>query len=123
MRGTEARALVVERLTHDFSQLADLVVSFGEDGQLRVRANDWGGVADWVIDPDEDVPTRDIELGIARAASDIADNLVPDEVTGPWPRCPTHGDHPLQPQLFNGRASWVCLREALAVAKIGALAE
>ena len=57
------------------------------------------------------VDLADVEqVTLARALA-LDDCLWPDDLTGPWPACPTHRDHPLMPRALAGRASWVCDRE------------
>jgi hypothetical protein len=52
----------------------------------------------------------------------IAYNMWPDDWTDPWPLCPIHRDHPLNPALEQDRASWVCNRNHRISAAIGNLA-
>jgi len=102
---------------------------------LRVRRSDedemvcevgdggvpWGEIILDATEDDEFSPSE-IESFIARAVTDIADNLWPDELVDPWPLCPVHPDHPLQPGLVHRRASWRCLRDNRTVVVIGELA-
>jgi hypothetical protein len=53
----------------------------------------------------------------------IANNLWPDDWTDPWPVCPTHGDHPLEPTMWRGKAAWVCLHDKTVGLPIGSLDE
>jgi hypothetical protein len=53
----------------------------------------------------------------------VAHNLWPDEWTDPWPSCPAHGDHPLEPEIWRGKASWVCLHDKSVGRSIGSLDE
>ncbi len=53
----------------------------------------------------------DRQYAIVAIAWNIPYNLWPDEWTDPWPVCPAHGDHPLEPKLWRGEAGWVCLHD------------
>lgn len=64
---------------------------------------------------------KDRQKAILRIAENIADNLWPDEWIDPWPLCPGHRDHPLQPRMSAGRASWVCRRDPSIAVEIGTL--
>lgn len=82
----------------------------------------WGETGTWADDED-DLSPGEAERLLVDVTSSVADNLWPDELTDPWPLCPCHGDHPLQPQLAGARASWLCRRGDSAVAiAVGALA-
>ena len=59
---------------------------------------------DWEAD---DAPEDAESKLTAELAYDIPDSAF-DDVLVPWPRCPTHGDHPLYPEERAGRAVWVC---------------
>ncbi|MGH9226878.1 MAG: hypothetical protein ACRD2W_24525 [Acidimicrobiales bacterium] len=61
-------------------------------------------------DDSDTFPDAEIEAFVAAVVTDVADNLWPDELTDPWPPCPAHGDHPLQPGLVGAQAVWRCLR-------------
>ncbi len=45
------------------------------------------------------------------------------EDTAPWPRCPRHQDHPLQPRVHGRYASWVCTRNEWRVCRLGELTD
>ena len=62
----------------------------------------------------------EVEAVIASVVTNVTDNLWPDELTDPWPLCPAHGDHTLQPGLAGGQAVWRCLRGG-AVVPVGEL--
>ena len=81
----------------------------------------WGATGGWssadvFFDPAETAP--------AQATASLAEH-VPDvdfgPVTEPWPRCPAHGDHPLDPQVRQGRAAWACRWGGGAVVDVGSL--
>ena len=57
------------------------------------------------------VEEADRHSAILSIAWNTAYNLWPDEWTDPWPACPAHGDHPLQPEMWRATASWVCLHD------------
>lgn len=80
----------------------------------------WGEIILDATEDDEFSPSE-VESFIARAVTDITDNLWPDDLVYPWPLCPSHLDHPLQPALLQGRASWQCLRDNRTVVVIGDL--
>jgi len=104
----------------------DITVRFvrDDDGAWECRVADgptlWGETGTWFDDRD-DLSSDDAERLLADVTSSVADNLWPDELTDPWPLCPRHGDHPLQPQLAAGRASWLCRREPGVAIAVGAL--
>jgi hypothetical protein len=94
-----------------------------EDGEWWYRC--WNSAA-WFAEPSEvEPPTSAIERehDILRVVWNIAANMWPDEWTDPWPLCPTHRDHPLNPRLERDRASWVCGRDHWISTPIGGLAE
>jgi len=70
---------------------------------------------------DEVVVEDGIEKLIAHVAEDIADNWWPDEMTEPWPVCPRHSDHPLQPRFQRDGAYWVCRQDPSVAIRIGTL--
>ena len=70
---------------------------------------------------DEASTERDMEGMLEQLARDAADNLWPDQMTEPWPICPSHGDHPSQVGLRAGRAMWYCLRDHQVQVAIGSL--
>jgi len=80
----------------------------------------WGSIS-LVDDNDDEFSLAEIERFIARVVTTVTDNLWPDELTDPWPLCPTHRDHPLQPGMVNGRASWRCLQDDATVVPVGEL--
>lgn len=101
---------------------------------VRIRAEDgsyvahvfndrhWWGSTSTSIDDGNDLDTVHVEQAIADVAEQIADNLWPHELTEPWPRCPRHEDHPLQPRLVRGSAAWTCSRDDSVALRIGSLA-
>jgi hypothetical protein len=58
---------------------------------------------------------------IAHLAEDIPDGAF-DEVLEPWPRCPTHCDHPLYPAVRVDQAVWTCRNGGSVSIPIGELA-
>ena len=101
--------MIARRLVADLSlAFPDIAVVFDDSGQLAVRGG-LSGVAGLVIDSDDELTDADVEKATALAMEDVADNLWPDTQL-PWPPCPSHRDHPLQPKLVRGRARWICLR-------------
>jgi hypothetical protein len=63
----------------------------------------------------------DRQSGILSIAWNISYNLWPDEWMDPWPACPVHGDHPLEPEIWRGKAAWVCLHDKSVARLIGSL--
>jgi hypothetical protein len=55
------------------------------------------------------------------AVVDVTDNLWPDGLVAPWPRCPAHGDHPMHPGVIGGRAARHWLQDGGPVVRIGEL--
>lgn len=122
-------ARVAHRLQADLrTQFPNVSVRFVEDGEggWKCRVEDggdqWGDVATWVEEGEELAPD-DIEHLLLDVASNIADNLWPDELTDPWPRCPHDRDHLLHPRLRRGRAVWACLHEDSVAIRIGDLSQ
>ncbi len=117
-------ALRVERdLRTRFPQLTVQLVFDPEDGwvcDVHDGLAHWGWVGTWA--ETDAVPTPlEVEDFTTTLACDVADNLWPDELMDPWPLCPTHGDHPLNPQLANRRAVWACARDSRVAIPIGEL--
>jgi hypothetical protein len=95
--------------------------------EVRVRASDdgmvcevsdggdtWGAVS--LLEDEADAFSHaEVESFVAAVVANVADNLWPDDLTDPWPLCPAHGDHPLQPGLVGGQAAWRCLHGGPAV--------
>ena len=94
---------------------------FVEDGMWSYRLFDASSTFDESGDIDEPGSESLRQDAILKIAWNVADNLWPDEWTDPWPRCPSHRDHPLQPQMSGGTASWVCLRNPAIAIPIGSL--
>ncbi len=70
-----------------------------------------------------EAPTNEVDRqeAILSIAWNIAYNLWPDDWTDPWPVCPSHGDHSMEPEMWRGKASWVCSRDRSTGAPIGSL--
>ena len=96
-----------------------------DDDEMVCEVDDggvpWGEILLDATEDDEFSPSE-VESFIARAVTDITDNLWPDDLVDPWPLCPVHLDHPLQPALVHRRAAWRCLRDNRTVVVIGELA-
>jgi hypothetical protein len=100
---------------------------FGEEPSgwavgVAVAGESWG----WVgvsFDPDDptELSQHQAQKELARAYESVIDNIWPDEDTDPWPRCPKHRDHPLQPRLVRDVASWVCLQDDTTAVPLGSL--
>lgn len=94
-----------------------------EGGEWRYRA--FGSMSTFesvgfVQEPSNDA---DRDIAIVSIAWNVAYNFWPDEWTDPWPVCPEHGDHPLEPELWRGRAAWVCLHDKRVGLPVGSLDE
>lgn len=118
---------VLERLSapieHDL-RLADpeaRIEWVAEEGKWWYRA--FGSMATFesvgVIE--EPIEEKDRQGAILSIAWNISYNLWPDEWTDPWPACPAHGDHPLEPEMWRAKASWVCVRDNSVGRVIGSL--
>jgi hypothetical protein len=129
VRGRNALLEVARRIEADVRTLMPSVnvrVNHDTDGMLIVEVRDddgsWGYTGTWIEDQDEEVSDADLEHLVVKVASEVGDNLWPDELMDPWPVCPRHRDHPLEPTLFRGRASWACRRDPSVAITIGSLA-
>jgi hypothetical protein len=80
----------------------------------------WGEVGTQ-LDEEDHLSPEEAEHFLADLTFDVADNLWPDELTDPWPVCPLHGDHPLNPRLAGGKAAWVCLHDSTVTIPVGGL--
>jgi hypothetical protein len=92
------------------------------DGQWVYRCFDsecWFAKAADVPPPHSDVERQQ---QIERIVDNVAYNMWPDEWTEPWPRCPLHHDHPLNPDMRHDRVSWVCPRDTRISVPVGELA-
>jgi hypothetical protein len=126
MRGRSALQAIALRIQHDLTRrfpLATVRVEDAPHGGYRLAVRDvdqsWGEV-DSNVDDDALSPSE-VEAEAARLAVDIFDNLWPDELTDPWPLCPAHGDHPLDPAMAEGKASWSCRLDPSVTVTIGEL--
>jgi hypothetical protein len=103
-------------------------LTLDEDGaavvSLVVAGIRGGGVGLGITNDD---PAEMTHLQAQKALADsyhsIVDNAWPDELTDPWPMCPVHNDHPLQPGLHNTTASWTCSRGAVHIPLGGLVSE
>jgi hypothetical protein len=80
----------------------------------------WGTLTDDYFD-ESDWSPKDTEAFLVHIAEHVADNLWPDRLTDPWPRCRAHPGHPLQPRLKDAKAVWMCLRDPRVMIEIGGL--
>ena len=90
----------------------EVAVHRSEDGmvcEVIDGGQAWGAIT-LVEDEADAFSHAEVEAFIASVVTNVTDNLWPDELTDPWPLCPAHGDHPLQPALVGGQAVWRCLR-------------
>lgn len=116
---------LAERLQHDLRTLfanAEVSWSRTSDGwwSCDVRADEsWGSVGDDYFDESE--PDVSDEGLVVHVVEQVVDNLWPDDPTDPWPRCPTHRDHPLHPRISRGEAAWTCLHDPATSVRIGDL--
>ena len=126
VHGSDALGEVARRLTHDLgTRFPDIEIRFEEqEGAMTCSVRDgrscWGTFGTW-LDPGDDLADAEFEDLLSSIAEHIADNLWPDELTDPWPLCPEHGDHPLQPGVVRGRAAWECRRDHRVAVVIGNL--
>jgi hypothetical protein len=88
---------------------------------VRDGGERWGWLGGWA-DDDLGPSASEYQEFTYEIACQIADNLWPDELTEPWPLCPAHQDHPLQPALIGKRAHWACYKDDSVRTPIGALA-
>ncbi len=83
--------------------------------------HEWGVVGISELPGGDESATKDVEDAVASIAHEIAYNLWPFALTDPWPLCPEHHDHPLDPDVTRGRAAWTCLHDASVAIPIGSL--
>lgn len=127
MHGSEAFSEIARRLGHDLdTRFPGIEVRFEEQEEAAVcRVSDgcssWGTVGTWV-DLSDNLADPELEGLLVSVAEDIADNLWPDELIEPWPLCPQHNDHPLQPGVVRGTAAWACRQDDRVAIPIGHLA-
>jgi len=118
---------LASRLEADLrTRFPGIVVAIAKDehGLWMCSVNDgpgsWGEVGTQ-FDEEDDLSPDEAERLLADLTFNVADNLWPDELTDPWPPCPLHGDHPLNPRFAEGKAAWVCLRDSKVVVPVGGL--
>lgn len=122
VRGADAMELIVERIAADIRlAFPDVVVRFVDDGELEVRTTEWRGAVGTNLDEDDDMTPVEVEDALAAVTEDVANNLWPDDSTDPWPLCPAHSGHPLNPRVVRGAACWVCSRDDGVAVRIGSL--
>ncbi len=116
-----------DRLQADLRlRFPDAVIKFAkeDDGSWMFSVLDgptpWGEASTWFEDDDDLSPTEAERL-LADITFNVADNLWPDDDTDPWPPCPLHGGHPLNPGMAGGIAAWICLRDPSVAIPVGAL--
>ena len=122
---------VVERLERDLqTRFPDLELMFSRDADgvwtcsvNRDRQHFWGsgGTAWWLTDAGDLYDGGDSEDLLLSVAEFLCDNMWPDELTDPWPRCPAHHDHALNLGRAWGLASWTCADDPTAAVTIGDL--
>lgn len=128
MNGSDALAEIARRLQADLrTRFPRISVHFtDEDGSPICHVGEggvpWGSVGTWV-DPADELSLPEFEDVLVAIAQDVADNLWPDELVDPWPPCPQNSEHPLQPSLVRGSASWACSSDAGVAIPIGTLSE
>jgi hypothetical protein len=92
---------IAEQVWQEFSPHDDEALACRDDGIIEVTAG--GSVEGFNIDPDQ-------PLGLL--ASQLADRIqtiIMEERQQMVPDCPLHpGSHPLQSDVVNGIAAWVC---------------
>jgi hypothetical protein len=126
----ELAAELVARLTADlrtrfpnaearsFADRGPLGDGFGWSVGIVVDGESWG----WVgvnLEPDNptELSAHQAQKELADAYQSVIDNVWPDDDLAPWPLCPKHADHPLQPRLVRDVASRACRQdEAMSVA-------
>lgn len=114
--------LIVERITADIRlAFPDAVVRFLDDDELEVRTTEWWGAVGTNLNEDDEMTPLEVEGAVATVAEDVADNLWPDDSTDPWPPCPAHVGHPLNPRVVRGTACWACSRDDRVAVPIGSL--
>ncbi len=99
---------LAERLGHRFergsqSSRCARVGQYGDHLVCEVLdgADAWGVVT--IAGCDDEFSSAEIEAVITRVVTYVTDNLWPDQLTDPWPRCPAHSDHP--PATGDGLAT------------------
>lgn len=120
--------VLAHRLEADLrTRFPEIVVRFrrDDDGSWLCGVDEgpesWGEADTW-FNEDGDLSAADAERLLADVTFKVADNLWPDELTDPWPPCPAHGEHPLNPGCAAGIASWVCPHDSGVVIPVGSLA-
>jgi hypothetical protein len=127
MSADERCRVIIERLERDLRTrfpTAELRLVQHEDDSAWIRIDctdeDWGeaGLGRWFESP---LTNSEIEVVARDLAVQLADNCWPDECTDPWPTCPAHPDHPLDPGLRRGVAVWLCHQDHRTNVRIGFL--
>jgi hypothetical protein len=113
----EALRCVMSDLTGTTDLSPDVVVDFTDPGDLQYWYRPWDGSSrgsSLMLDEDGEAAT-------VRLADLIQDDALEELWGTAWPTCPGH-NHPAQPSLQDGRATWVCPRSHRPLAPIGDLA-
>lgn len=63
-----------------------------------------------------------VEPDLVSIAAALQDSAFFDDDPDPWPRCPIHGTHSLQPSLKASQGFWACPTDGAPVVTIGKLA-
>jgi len=117
---------LADRLQADLRlRYPDVVIKFSkQDGLWMYSVHDgatsWGEASTW-FEEDEDLSPANAERLLADITFNVADNLWPDDDADPWPPCPLHRGHPLNPGLAGGVAAWVCAHDRSVAIPVGVL--
>jgi hypothetical protein len=125
----------VNLVLHDVTSVlgADAVtVVVGTPDELRANrlaSRSQGRVYGWVlsVDGSEIGIWRPEELAWPEVVVSIADVIQEAIIEGAehwgvaFPSCPTHGNHPMNAQVVDGVASWICPKEGAVPIHIGTL--
>jgi hypothetical protein len=89
---------------------------------VTVEGQSWGSVG-VRFEPDDptELSAHKAQQELTLAYQSVIDNVWPYDDTDPWPLCPKHGDHPLQPRLLSDVGSWVCRLDDSVAVPLGSL--
>lgn len=64
-----------------------------------------------------------VEAHVAQVANIVQDAIVESRTAwaDPWPRCPSHGTHPMAAGMRDGVAIWTCTADESVAIRIGDL--